>query len=200
MAPQTSNQFSVGEPVSPGIDDAILMAGIASKEDRSLSTLYDRYSGVIFALCLRALPRAEAEEVVVDVFWELWERSARYDSSRGSPAAYLIGVARSRILDKLRAMGARKRQVEPAIDPQTADQSLAGPLHDATVAEQRKRVAAALSQLPAPQRQLLELAFFDALSHSEIAAQLAVPLGTVKSRIRQGLSRLRDVLGEQAVE
>lgn len=178
-------------------DDPALMASIAARDEKALAVIYDRYSGVVFALCLRALPREAAEEVVVDVFWELWDRADRYDPSRGSPILYLMGMTRSRILDKLRATKTRKRQIgQAALDEQSIDVAASQPPAQILLAEEREQVNAALSQLPAEQRKLVEMAFYDAMSHSEIAEQVGEPLGTVKSRIRQGLIRLRNLLLE----
>lgn len=179
------------------IKDTALMHSIAARDENALTAIYDRYSGIVFALCLRALPRESAEEVVVDVFWELWDRAERYDPSRGSPIGYLMGMTRSRILDKLRATKASKRQTgQPVPHEQLAD-APAKPSPDSFVlAEERERVSAALSQLPPDQRKLVEMAFYEAMSHSEIAERVGEPLGTVKSRIRQGLIRLRGLLIE----
>ncbi len=184
-------------PAATAADDAALMAALAAKDEKALATLYDKYSKLVFGVCLRALPPAGAEEVVLDVFWELWDRADRYDASRGAPLVYLLGVTRSRMLDKLRASKARKRQVEQQSSGSAAEASTPGPLGNALLAEQRARVAAALSQLSGPQRAAVEMAFYEALSHSEIAERIGEPLGTVKSRIRQALIRLRDLLLEQ---
>ncbi len=180
------------------IDDATLMASISTRDETALTAIYDRYSGIVFALCLKALPREAAEEVVVDLFWELWDRADRYDSTRGSPIAYLLGMTRSRILDKLRASRAGKRQVgRPVPDDQPIiDASIRQPSDQILLSEERARVNAALSQLPDGQRALVEMAFYNAMSHSEIAERVGEPLGTVKSRIRQGLIRIRNLLLE----
>ncbi len=197
--PTTGSQ-STAVPATAAIDDLAIMSALSAKDADALGQLYDRYSGIVYAMCLRALPHASAEEVVTDVFWELWERAERFDPSRGSAVGYLVGMTRSRILDKLRALGARKHQMSQpgASAARQADSSIPGPLEDAVLAEQRVRVRAALAQLPDSQRETMEMAFFDALSHSQIAQRTGEPLGTVKSRIRQGLLRLRDLLGGRA--
>jgi RNA polymerase sigma-70 factor, ECF subfamily len=173
------------------------MVAIASRDDSALATLYDRYSGIAFAQCLRALPRPAAEEVVIEVFWELWNKPGRFDSSRGTPAAYILGINRSRIVDKIRADRARKWQSDPTPpnDPATLPHST--PLDDLVIDEQRKRVCNAIAQLTPGERNLVDLAYFGGLSQSEIAHRLGQPLGTIKSRIRKAITRLRDLLSEE---
>jgi RNA polymerase sigma-70 factor (ECF subfamily) len=172
------------------------MAAIAARDDSALATLYDRYGGIVFAQCLRALPRPAAEEVVIEVFWELWDKADRFDPSRGNPAAYILGVSRSRIIDKLRADGARKWQSDVASpgDPATLPNST--PLDDMVSNEQRKRVCDALAKLTPGERNLVDMAYFGALSQSEIAERLGQPLGTIKSQIRKAITRLRDLLAD----
>jgi RNA polymerase sigma-70 factor (ECF subfamily) len=176
--------------------DITLMAAIAARDDSALATLYDRYGGIVFAQCLRALPRPAAEEVVIEVFWELWDKADRFDPSRGNPAAYILGVSRSRIIDKLRADGARKWQSDVASpgDPATLPNST--PLDDMVSNEQRKRVCDALAKLTPGERNLVDMAYFGALSQSEIAERLGQPLGTIKSQIRKAITRLRDLLAD----
>ena len=186
---------------SAGADDYALMEGVRHGDSEALSALYDRYSPMLYGLCLRALRDAgEAEDLVIDVFWEVWERSDRYDPARSSPASYLSGLTRSRALDRLRSKKARRRvNAEPASDnldaAMDARKESAGPAESALLAERRAHIEAAMSTLSAPQRQALEMAFFDCLSHSEVAEALGEPIGTIKSRIRQALSQLRKGLG-----
>ena len=184
-----------------GADDDALMEGIGARDPSALATLYDRHASVLLALCVRVLrDRMEAEEVLGDVFLEVWNRHDRYARERGAPMAYLTTLTRSRALDRLRARrqrerffpatddspGREKRSSEPTLEP--------SPREDALVAERRRRVLGALNGLTAPQRRAVELSFFDGLSHSEIALSLGAPLGTVKTRIRQGLTHLREAL------
>jgi RNA polymerase sigma-70 factor (ECF subfamily) len=183
-------------------DDYELMRRVAARDDSALADLYDRYGAVVNALCLKMLgDRMAAEEVVFDVFWEIWERAERFDLTRGTPVGYLLGVTRSRATDRSRFLRARKRQPagNSAGEPtRSAHAGLAGsnPVDDAIVGEQRIRVRGALEQLQPLEREALELAFYEALTHSEIAARLNSPLGTVKSRIRQALLRLKKLLGD----
>jgi RNA polymerase sigma-70 factor (ECF subfamily) len=177
-------------------DDTSLMAKVADGDESALSTLYDRYNRLAFTICLRVLKdRGEAEDVLVEVFQELWTRANRYDVSRGSPMTYLSTLARSRAIDRLRAKG--KNRAQPA-DLSTAAAGAASddpdPSDSVELGEQRKRVVVALNELDPVYRQAVELSFYDGLSHSEIATKLNKPLGTVKTYIRQGLIRLRDRL------
>jgi RNA polymerase sigma-70 factor (ECF subfamily) len=184
------------------VDDYALMRAVAARDDSALAGLYDRYGPVVYALCVKMLgDPMSAEEVVFDVFWEIWDRAERFDPGRGTPVAYLLGVARSRATDRFRALRARKRQpgAVPGVDAtQAAEAAIyqSSPMDDALLAEQRIRVRGALGQLQPLDREALELAFYEALTHSEIAARLNSPLGTVKSRIRQALLRLRKLLGD----
>ena len=184
-------------------DDHSLMAAIAARDPSALGALYDRHASVLLALCVRVLrDRMEAEEVLGDVFLEVWNRYDRYRPSRGNPLTYLLTVARSRAVDRLRSRRQRDRLTVAAEDvagledlrPQAPRPS---PLGEAVVAEQRSRVLHALDELAARERHALELSFFDGLSHQEISRHLGEPLGTVKTRIRQGLIRLRKSLRTQ---
>ncbi len=186
-------------------DDYRLMQAIAARDATALEQLYDRHGGIVYALGFRVLGDwMEAEALVVDVFWELWHRPDRYDPARGSPRAFIITLARSRALDRRRtqhraafdaevplsADGAAEAGPEAA----SAGPTAADPLDQSIAAEQQQRMAAVLAELPPEQRRVVELAFFDGLSHSQIAEREGITLGTAKSRIRRGLIRLRDLL------
>ena len=181
------------------LDDFELMRSIAAGQTSALRDLYDRYALLVLALCMRVLQdRGEAEDVLQEVFVEIWQRAERYNPARGAPRNYLLLLARSRSLDRCRS---RKSRTEGAVaggpiaDVQLAvDSRATSPVASAAAGEAREVVAAALRQLDAPERRAVELAFYGGLSHSEIAAQLNTPLGTVKTRIRLGLVRLRDAL------
>jgi RNA polymerase sigma-70 factor (ECF subfamily) len=187
------------EPTDSAADDYALMAGVRARDAGAMAALFDRYSGLVYGLCLRALrePR-DAEDLLIDIFAEVWEKGDRYDPARGSPVGHLMGLARSRVVDRLRsrrsAAGAGARaaaEMEAAAD---VAGNGTGPVEVAINSEQRERVVAALNSLAADQRQALELAYFEALSHAEVARKLEQPLGTVKSRIRQALIQLRTLL------
>jgi RNA polymerase sigma-70 factor (ECF subfamily) len=181
---------------APVRDDFDLMRGIASRDQSALRELYDRHSGMIYALALRILRNAgEAEDVMVDVFFEAWEKFDRYDSARGSPLTYLTTLARSRAIDRLRSRASADARLKLAdVDDVAPIAAQGGPLDHSLDAERRATVSAALDQLDPQQRRAIEHAYYEGLSHSEIAEKLGKPLGTVKTWIRTGLIRLRDSL------
>jgi RNA polymerase sigma-70 factor (ECF subfamily) len=158
---------------------------------------------MVYAFCLRSLrDRAESEDVMTEIFFELWDRHERYDSTRGSPLAYLLRLTRSRIVDRLRSKQSRRRNDDilrssaPDVTASgAAGARQSGPLGTALLMEQRSQVLQALKALTDGQRAVVELAFYETLSHVEIAQRLGEPLGTIKSRIRQALKRLRESLG-----
>jgi len=184
-------------------DDLALMSAIAAGDPSALRDLYDRHAGQVLALCLRILrDRAEAEEALGDVFLELWEKADRFRETRGAPLSYLMTVARSRAIDRLRRRQRTGTFVDshPSLEtvaPATPVAADAGPYLDMAASEQKAKIRRALAGLSAAERRAVELSFFDGLSHGEIAKTLQEPLGTVKSRIRQGLLRLRDALGDE---
>jgi RNA polymerase sigma-70 factor (ECF subfamily) len=180
--------------------DLRLMEAIKAGEAGALEALYERHGRVVFGLCRRILgdPR-DAEEAMLDTFVQVWEQGDRYDPGRASPLSYLMTVARSRAIDRARVLG-RHRTVLPESDEAllaALDRGIP-PLPTALSAllsaESRGAVEDALRALPPEQREAVELAFFAGLSHREVAERLGAPLGTVKTRIRQGLLRLRDSL------
>jgi RNA polymerase sigma-70 factor (ECF subfamily) len=180
-------------------DDVRLMGGIRLGDSLALEALYDRHSRLVFALCVRMLrDSAEAEEVTQEVFWEVWRRSDRYEAGRGAPLSYLLNLTRSRALDRLRRDRRRedlrlRASLEPGWLPNSAVEEPRAE-EDAIGSEQRRAIGHALRSLPASERRAVMLAFFDGLTHREIAAALGAPLGTIKTRIRKGLLRLRDSL------
>lgn len=141
---------------------------------------------------------SDAEDLLIDIFSEIWEKANRFDATRGTPLGHLMGLARSRVIDRLRSRRSALRSridgaelLEAAEDLRGVD---AGPLERAIGSERRKEVIHALQALPIEQRQALELAYFEGLTHAEVALRLSQPLGTIKSRIRQALTHLRDSL------
>jgi RNA polymerase sigma-70 factor, ECF subfamily len=175
--------------------DAALVGRMAGGDESALGALYDRWADTVHALVVRIVrEEAEAEEVVEAVFWQAWQQAARYTSDRGAPGAWLLAMARSRSLDRLRALR-RRRDEQPADDSIFDSQPAAGdPLSELDASERAARVVSALQALPDEQREVLELAYFEGLSQSEIADRLALPLGTVKTRARLALRKLRDRL------
>jgi RNA polymerase sigma factor (sigma-70 family) len=169
---------------------AALLRQAARGDQPSLALLYDRTATAVQGLVMRILrDPGMAEEVTADVYLQAWRQAASYDPARGGVLSWLSTLARSRALDRLRATrlrAAAERPTEPDV-PRVAP----GADHGSQVAERRRLVLAAVGTLPEDQRRVLELAYFRGLTHTEIAAELGEPLGTVKTRIRLGMTRLR---------
>jgi RNA polymerase sigma-70 factor (ECF subfamily) len=174
--------------------DRTLVERMARGDERALGELYDRHGRVAFALAYAIVgERADADEVVVDAFGQVWRTAAQFDPGRGSVAAWLATIARTRALDLVRARGRRSRMLERAAQLSEGAVSDAAD-RDVERAEAGRLAAHALAQLPEPQRRAIELAYFGGLSQSEIASVLREPLGTVKTRIRDGMGKLRELL------
>jgi RNA polymerase sigma-70 factor (ECF subfamily) len=177
--------------------DTAAMQRMADGDGTALAELYDRHGRAMFSLAFRIVrDQGDAEEVVQDVFAQAWRQAARYDTGRGVVVAWLLMMTRSRAIDRL-----RMRRGRPALQEDHPD--VLRDLSDATApvdlalltSEQVARVRQALEELPGPQRTAIELAFYEGLTHAEVAERLEQPLGTVKTRIRLGLLRLRSAFG-----
>lgn len=177
-------------------DEASLQARIARivrQDEHALAELYDALAGRVYGLALRITRQVQtAEEVTEDAFWQVWRQAPRFDPTRGSVLSWILTIARSRALDAL-----RRRDPAEALDERyLADlEACSNPQDLLQAVQQHHRLHAALAGLDALPRQLLALAFFRGLSHEEIACQMKLPLGTVKSHIRRALLRLRELLG-----
>jgi len=177
-----------------------LLRAIAQKDEQALARLYDLYSSAIFGCLFQILGRREeAEEILLEVFWQAWQQADRYDPERGALFTWLFAIARSRALDRLRARQRHAAAVEAAAGAPPAD-PVGSETPEAAVlfGELRGQVRAALARLPADQREAIELAYYGALTQAEIAARTGIPLGTVKTRVRLGLLRLREMLKDVA--
>jgi RNA polymerase sigma-70 factor (ECF subfamily) len=179
--------------VSP---DAALIERLLQRDVRAFEELYDRHSRIVYGLVLRILQQAStAEEVVQDIFLQLWRNARHYDGARGPFLPWLLTLARNRALDQLRLKSERQRRRE---EPSEQLSAAAGsrPDFEGNLDDQRRaaRVRELMSALKPQQRRAIELAYFEGLSHSEIAARLGEPLGTVKSWIRNGLLKLKEGL------
>lgn len=179
--------------------DAALVQQLLRRDVRAFEQLYDRHSRIVYGLVLRILQQGStAEEVVQDVFLQLWRNASRYQASRGPFVPWLLTLARNRALDTLRLKSERQRRREDQTEelPQIAQV----PQYEQALDEKRRAevVRSLMSSLSAPQKKAIELAYFEGLSHSEIAEALQEPLGTVKSWIRNGLKRLKEGLRAQA--
>jgi RNA polymerase sigma-70 factor (ECF subfamily) len=185
------------QPEQAQITDVELLAAIVRKDETALAELYDRYRVILFGLLLRILSsREEAEDVLQEVFLQVWRRAADFDEKRGRPFTWLVTLARSRGIDRLRSLAAKERvALAGAREP---SEEVSDAAADALASEQRTLVATALAQLPEEQKGPLILAYFDGLTQSEIAARLGAPLGTIKTRMRTGLIKLREALGNKS--
>jgi len=176
-------------------ETSALITRIAAGDRDAFSRFYDLLAPIAFGLIRRVLRDPEAAaEVLQEVFWQVWREAPQYDSERGSPEAWLVMRAKTRAIDRLRSMRRRDRTFVAPVDESVAWSSDEPAEDPAVVAEDRSLVRTALARLPEPQRRVIELAFFDGLTQSEIATRLGEPLGTVKTRARLGLERLRGTL------
>jgi RNA polymerase sigma factor (sigma-70 family) len=176
------------------IDDESLTARVAAGDVAAFTRLYERYAQRIYAWCVHTLGPGRAEDAVQEIFLRLWQAAAQFDPTRGRFATWFFAIARHHLTYELRKAGVRRRaevavEIAEVFAAPTADpQELAGARDDAT------SLARALLRLPEEQRQVLAMAYFGGLSQSQIAAHLAVPLGTVKTRARLGMGKLRAAL------
>ncbi len=175
---------------------------MAQGDEGALGAIYDRHAPVLYALAYQILKdRDDAEEAVLEAFTQAWSRSTTYERARGSVAAWLVVLARSRALDRVRARTSHQRALERASvgEPDSPSPAMGRPSPEtsgrAEAGEQRARILSVLGQLSESQRVCIQLAYYDGLSQSEIAARLQEPLGTIKTRTRQAMLRLRDLLG-----
>lgn len=184
------------QPNPAKISDVDLLNAIARRDEQALASLYDRYRLILFGLTMRILnSREEAEDVLQEVLLQVWRRASDFDEQRGKPFTWLVTLARSRAIDRLRMLGSRQRLAESAAAESSTDTSDAS--IDAYNSERRTIVVRALNELPEDQRHTLTLAYFEGLTQSEIAEKLDTPLGTIKTRMRTGMTKLRDLLGRQ---
>lgn len=178
--------------------DEALMAGVRAADGRAVAALYDKYSGLVFSLGLRMLnDREAAEELVQEVFLRAWRQAVSYQPGLGRLSTWLLGIARNLAIDELRRRGARPQKSDGDVDEQLATYAAPqaeDPAEQTIRHAQRDEIQRALATLPATQRQVLELAYYGGLTQSEIAARLGDPLGTVKTRMRLGTQKLRELL------
>ncbi|CAA9589639.1 MAG: RNA polymerase sigma-70 factor [uncultured Thermomicrobiales bacterium] len=188
-------------------DDEALLARLASGDRAALSPLYDRYAGPVFALLLRIVAdRAAAEDLLQEVFVRVWQRAGTYQIGRGRPLTWTLGIAHNLAIDEVR----RRRRRPQGVDEREAGQAedlLAGlpsaeasPEEQAWARQRRQQIGAALRQLPPAQRAIIELAYFEGYTQSQMAERLGEPLGTIKTRLRLGIQKLREILRGQELE
>ena len=177
-------------------NDVALLKAIAAKDEAALAQLYDRYRVILFGLLMRILNnREEAEDVLQELFLQVWRKAADFDESRGRPFTWLVTLGRSRGIDRLRALASSERVAEAGA--REVAEEISDAAADAFKSEQRGLVSDALAKLPDEQKRPIMLAYFDGLTQTEIATRLGAPLGTVKTRMRTGMLRLRELLAGQ---
>ena len=185
-----AKRFSINqERPHAGMSDEALMQDVRSKDPAAMAEIFDRYARLVYSISLRVLgDSASSEDVMQQIFFEMWERPQSFVPGRGSLAGWLSVVARNRAIDQLRR-SKPSDPVDEVVLPALTNLSLEAERHI-----MMEKVRTRLEQLPMDQQQSLELSFFEGLSHSEIAAQTGIPLGTVKSRIRSALHFLREAV------
>jgi RNA polymerase sigma-70 factor (ECF subfamily) len=188
-----------GSLAAPG--DAAVLRRIVERQPDALAELYDRFSPTLLALARRILDSsADAEEVLQEVFVHVWNHAERYDPARSSVSTWLVLITRSRAIDRLRSRGVVERTHTAAgQEAAVSSESYTSPeaLQNVFIRQRHERVQREMATLPAEQRQVLEMAFYEGLSQSEIAAKAGLPLGTVKTRTLLAMRKLRNALREE---
>lgn len=189
----TQTQILPGEPT-----DEQLMAGIQRRRAKSLTALYDRYSGILKALIMRIIHNeSEADDLLQEIFMEIWNHAHNFSAQKGKPLGWMVTLTRRRSIDRLRKRQAYAR-AEERLQKETEQQPESW-VHNTTegdieLSDTRKLIYAVLNNLPPPQKQAIELAFFKGMSQREIAAHTNIPLGTIKTRLELGLKKISDAL------
>ena len=180
---------------TPPDEDFVLVRRIAAREPPALAELYDRFSGLLLALVRRILgDEAEAEEILQEVFLQVWNQAERYDRRRSSVSTWLVLIARSRAIDRLRSRQVQDRTtLQLKQEKRRSHTSPEGP-RSVLMSQRRQRLRREMEELPREQRQVLDLAFFRGMTQSEIAASTGIPLGTVKTRTLLAMKKLRHAL------
>jgi RNA polymerase sigma-70 factor, ECF subfamily len=191
----SGSPHNAAEPHASGLDFAELIRQIAAGDQQALTALYDGTNKLVFGLTLRILgDRSVAEEVLFDVYTQVWRQASRYDPSRGGPLGWITTIARSRAIDRLRSDKPLQQEDELSDTTASRETSAASPETNAAISEMREIVRGALDLLSAEQREIIELAYYSGMTQTEIAAHLNLPLGTVKTRTRLAMMKLRDTL------
>jgi RNA polymerase sigma-70 factor (ECF subfamily) len=180
------------------VTDAVLLRQIGDRQPAALDALYDRHASTLLALGRRILGSlADAEEVLQEVFLHVWNNAGRYDTSRSSVSTWLILITRSRAIDRLRTRKVVERTHETSVQENPVEHASPEGVETVFIHERRERVRSELIKLPDEQRQVLEMAFYEGLSQSEIAAKADLPLGTVKTRTLLAMKKLRGALRDE---
>ncbi|MDQ6827309.1 MAG: sigma-70 family RNA polymerase sigma factor [Gemmatimonadota bacterium] len=192
---------------SEATDDELIHRIASNRDEGALGTVFDRHVRFLYSLAIRVVGDAEdAEEVLGDTLWQIWREAGRYDSHRGRPVTWMTSILRSRAVDRVRK--SRRREAHEAVasdlewSPESGigESSVSSADHEveAVAADRARLVRAALASIPSEQREVIERAYFGGFTQQEIARDTGIPLGTVKTRVRLGLARLRDALSGRA--
>ena len=178
---------------------AVRLIQQVAKQDRdAFSELYDRFSTLVFTLAMRILKaRSDAEDLLQQVFVEIWRRAHVYSAEHGSPEAWIINIARSRAIDKIRSIRRMERSSFVPTNDAVLKRSCESVESFVGKSQVQLSMNSAFANLPEAQRKILELAYLDGLTQTEIAERLAEPLGTVKNKMRSGIQRLREIIGSR---
>ena len=195
LAAQQSSSFTTWSKTGlPPASVSVLTGSLASGDQSAMTPLYDSTSRLVYGLVLRILNEAPAaEEVLLDVYTQVWRQASSYDETRGAPLAWMTTIARSRAIDSLRS-GMHEQRLKQPLESAATSTAATGAGDFAVASEMQKLVRAALGALPPEQREVIELAYYGGFSHSEIALKLGQPLGTIKTRTRLGMMKLREAL------
>lgn len=176
---------------------AELIGRMSEGDQAALADFYDQSNRLVFGMVMRIVnDRSAAEEITLDAYHQIWRQAQNFDSERGRPSSWLITIARNRAIDRLRSTKWARQGQTPIEDVTPFLATEGTPEESACTNEQQKLVRSALAQLKPDQRELIEIAFFAGLTHQEISDKLNLPLGTIKTRIRAGMMKLRELLGE----
>lgn len=197
----TTRRTNSGRVPDRKIEDSALLHRIALRDQQAFALLYDRYATVLYSLCLAIVKRAtDAEDVLQECFLQIWEKAYAFDGVKGSVYTWLVTMTRNRAIDRLRSKHFQiSRQQESTFDfDLLVSSDSSSPLDNASQAERAHYVRQAFALLPPEQREVMQMAYFEGYSQSEIAVQLQIPLGTVKTRTRQAIKKLHALLESYA--
>jgi RNA polymerase sigma-70 factor (ECF subfamily) len=184
------------------VSETELLARVALKDQNAFSQIYDRFSGCLYSIAVRILrDETAAEDVMQEVFLQIWDRAATYNPELGKPLTWAVTMMRNRAVDRIRANARGQRLIEAATLEQESEPAFASASNEMVIGrEMAQQVRAALASLPGDYRRVIEMAFFGGLTQSEIATALGAPLGTVKAQIRRGMLQMRETLAISMME
>ncbi len=182
--------------MNAGIEDKECLKRISLREKEAFSIFYDRHAPMVLGFLMKMFQnKIDAEEVLQETFWQIWKKSAAYDVSRGSPSAWLIQIARTRGIDRIRQRNKNKaREIHSPESLQRMSDPSPSTVESMEKNQDKKLVRVALEELPSEQRQAIQLAYYEGFTHDEVSKKLNLPLGTIKTRIRLGMGKLYEAL------